>query len=132
MAPTGCARHSTRQSLARVLARYELFKLQLEIKGSIVECGVHDGEGLMTWANLSSALEPYAIHRKVIGFDTFTGFPSVDEKDESDFDNPERRDGGLAPSEGGYEQLRERVREYDANRFLNQFEKFILVKGDAL
>jgi hypothetical protein len=32
-----------RQSLSRFLARYELFKLQMLVKGCIVECGVHHG-----------------------------------------------------------------------------------------
>ena len=70
-----------RQALARFLARYELFKLTKNVKGSIVECGVHYGGGLMAWAKLSSILEPYAIHRKVIGFDTFEGFPNVSDED---------------------------------------------------
>ena len=44
--------------LQKILARYELFKLALPVKGSIVECGVFRGFGLMTWAHLSAVLEP--------------------------------------------------------------------------
>lgn len=40
-----------RQPLARFLARYELFKMQMEIKGSIIECGVHYGGGLCPGLN---------------------------------------------------------------------------------
>ena len=47
-----------RQALARFIARYELFKLQMDISGSIVECGVHEGGGLFAWAKLSANLEP--------------------------------------------------------------------------
>ena len=57
-----------RQHLARFLVQYEIFKKQLRIKGSIVECGVHHGGGLMAWAKLSSILEPYNYHRKIIGY----------------------------------------------------------------
>ena len=32
-----------RQALTRFIARYELFKQIISIKGSIVECGVHHG-----------------------------------------------------------------------------------------
>ena len=74
-------KYARRQALARFLARYEIFKLQIGIKGSVVECGVHEGSGLMTWAKISSILEPYAYQRRVIGFDTFAGFPHIDEKD---------------------------------------------------
>lgn len=34
-----------RQSLARFIARYELFKMIKNTKGSIIECGVHYGGG---------------------------------------------------------------------------------------
>ena len=39
------AKYVRRQSLARFLVYYELFKLQQNVKGSIVECGVHHGGG---------------------------------------------------------------------------------------
>ena len=47
-----------RQNITRFLALYEIFKLALPVKGSIVECGVHQGFGIMTWARLSAILEP--------------------------------------------------------------------------
>ena len=40
-----------RQHLKRFLALYELFKLVLPVKGSIVECGVFRGFGVMSWAS---------------------------------------------------------------------------------
>lgn len=40
-----------RQSMARFLVRYELFKKIKNIKGSIIECGVHYGGGL--WLGLN-------------------------------------------------------------------------------
>lgn len=66
-----------RQHLKRFLAMYEVFKLILPIKGSIVECGVHRGFSLMTWAKLSTILEPENLTRRIYGFDTFEGFPSI-------------------------------------------------------
>ena len=75
------SKYVPRQSLARFLVYYELFKKQLGIKGSIVECGIHQGGGVMSWAKLSTTLEPYNFHRKIIGFDTFSGFPKISEID---------------------------------------------------
>lgn len=121
-----------RQSLARFLARYELFKMQMPIKGSIVECGVHYGGGLMAWAKLSANLEPYALDRLIIGLDTFEGFPSIDKKDLSITDNPELKVGGLNPNWDVYSELQEIIHQYDQNRFLNQFNKVHLIKGDAV
>jgi len=122
-----------RQAMSRFLARYELFKMQLNIKGCIIEAGVHHGGGLFTWAKLSSALEPYALDRRIFGFDTFSGFPSINEKDievESK-DNSSLREKGFDTGFNVYDELNELISEYDNNRFLNQFQKVFLVKGDA-
>lgn len=120
-----------RQSISRFLARYELFKMQMNIKGCIVECGVHFGGGLMAWAKLSAALEPYALDRRIFGFDTFEGFPAVSDKDISSVDNPQAIIGGLATGHDVYAELEEAVAAYDENRFLNQFQKIFLIRGDA-
>lgn len=120
-----------RQSMSRFLARYELFKMQMNTKGCIVECGVHHGGGLMAWAKLSSALEPYALDRRVFGFDTFEGFPSVSEKDVGNVDNARTAVGGLATGYDVFAELNELVADYDENRFLNQFQKVFMVRGDA-
>ena len=66
-----------RQHLKRFLALYEIFKLAMPVKGSIIECGVFRGFGLMSWAKLSTMLEPENLTRRIYGFDTFDGFPSV-------------------------------------------------------
>ena len=54
----GFPKYIRRQNLTRLLAQYELFKRVLPVKGSIVECGVFRGAGLMSWANFSAILEP--------------------------------------------------------------------------
>ena len=51
------SKYVRRQDIARFMVLFELFKKQIDVKGSIVECGVHQGGGLMTWAKLSSVLE---------------------------------------------------------------------------
>ena len=70
-----------RQNMARFLARYEIFQKIVEVQGSIVECGVLFGGGLMGFANLSVILEPYNFQRRIIGFDHFSGFPDVAAED---------------------------------------------------
>jgi len=127
-------KYARRQAISRFLARYELFKLQMNIKGSIVECGVHKGAGVMGWAKLSAALEPYSLDRRVIGFDTFEGFPNIHEADlmtEESKVNDKNIIGGFYV-QNVYDELLELVQQYDENRFLNQFQKVHLVKGDAV
>ena len=110
------AKYVLRQNLAGFLSRFEIFRKSLAVQGSVVECGVYTGGSLMIWAQLSAILEPVNILRKVIGFDTFTGFPEVHEKDRpglSEFLKP----GGLAAE--SYDDLLKCVELYDTNRFLS-------------
>ena len=117
-----------RQNLARFIVQYELFKKQLDIKGSIVECGVHHGGGVLAWAKISSILEPYNYRREIIGFDTFEGFPSIAE---IDTENDQVEVGMFSEAYNTYEELSECIVEYNENRFLNHIDKIKLVKGDA-
>lgn len=118
-----------RQNLARFLVQTEIFKLQLPVKGSIVECGVHHGGGVMAWAKLSTTLEPYNYHRKIIGFDTFEGFPHVAPIDV--LNHPEVKEGMFSEAYSIFDELSLCIDEYDKNRFLNHIPKVELVQGDA-
>jgi hypothetical protein len=115
-----------RQHLKRFLAMYELFKLAMPVKGSIVECGVYRGFGVMTWAKLSAMLEPENLTRRVYGFDTFDGFPTIGHRDKSKFADPAV--GELASS--SYDELTQLISEYDRDRFLGHIGKVELVRGD--
>lgn len=116
-----------RQHLKRFLALYEIFKLVLPVKGSIVECGVFRGFGVMSWAKLSAMLEPENLIRRIYGFDTFAGFPSVSERDRTSLvDVPV---GGLYAD--SYDELNDLIAEHDKDRFLGHIPKVQLIKGDV-
>ncbi len=117
-----------RQDVAKFLARAELFQKVLHVQGSIVECGVYDGDGLMTWANLSAIFEPANHPRRVIGFDTFEGFPSLDAAD-GGAESPAAHEGGMSGL--SYERILEKIARFDADRHVGHIPKVELVKGDA-
>ena len=73
--------YTPRQDLTTFLVRYEIFKRVLKIQGSIIECGVLHGGGLMSWAEFSAILEPTNHQRRIVGFDTFSGFPKLSAND---------------------------------------------------
>lgn len=125
-------KYSTRQTLARFLVQNELFKIQLPVKGSIIECGVHHGGGILSWGKLSSIYEPYNYHRQIIGFDTFEGFPSVTKLDQESNTNKDVKVGDFSLDYDIFDELKECINKYDENRFLNHKEKIILCKGDAI
>jgi hypothetical protein len=114
--------------IGRFLARYEIFKRVLGVQGSIVECGVFNGAGLMTWATLSAIHEPLNHTRKVIGFDSFRGFTAVTERDAAG--NPDAVVGGLAVDSKA--DIEEAIRLFDLYRPLGHIPKVELVAGDAL
>lgn len=58
----------------KLLARYELFKLIADKPGDIIEGGVLKGSGVLFWAKLIQIFNPQS-RRKVVGFDTFAGYP---------------------------------------------------------
>ena len=116
-----------RQHLKRFLAMYEIFKLVLPVKGSVIECGVYRGFSLMAWAKLSTILEPENLTRRIYGFDTFEGFPEIHEKDVSRIAKPER--SGLYAN--SCDELQALIAEYDKDRFLGHLQKVYLIKGDA-
>ncbi len=123
-----------RQALARFLTRYELFKLVLGVQGSVIECGVMFGGGLMSFAHFSVILEPYNFQRRIVGFDTFTGFPEPSSKDRSGLRSRRAghlRKGGLAFRKGE-KDIGDAIRLFDQNRTLNHIPKVEIVKGDFL
>ncbi len=121
-------RYSSRQSLAKFFTKYELFKKILHTNGSIVECGVLHGAGLLAWAKLSSIFEPVNHTRKIIGFDTFEGFPDLNEKDTKKGNSSHFHQGGLSGL--SYDRVQKAVDVYDINRPLNHIPKIEMIKGD--
>lgn len=116
-----------RQDATRFLACYEIFKNILNVKGSVIECGVYHGFSLMSWALFSTILEPVNLTRRIYGFDTFGGFPTVTAKDENRF----RKTNTGELSSDSYEELSEIIKIYDSNRFLGHIKKVELIKGEA-
>lgn len=120
-------KYARRKTVTRFLALYELFRRVEGVKGSIVECGVNRGFGLMSWAHFSAVVEPANLTRRIYGFDSFAGFTGVHAKDRNRFQTAAR--GGLKAD--SYRELLELIRVYDSDRFLGHVPKVHLVRGDA-
>ncbi len=120
------------QSLTRFIARYELFKRILTTTGAVIECGVHNGGGLFAWAKLSNALEPYNTKRKIIGFDSFEGFPDISENDKiAEKDNKEIKAGGFKSENNIYEEILELKGKFENEKTIQGYDKIKVIKGDA-
>lgn len=117
-----------RQNISRILMLNEMYKKIVNIHGIVVEFGVHWGSSLALYESLRGMYEPYNYNRKIVGFDTWEGFPVIDEKDG---DSRIAKVGAYATTKG-YESYLEKVLHFhESNSPLSHKKKFELVKGDA-
>jgi len=118
-----------RQSMTNFIIKYEIFKRIVNVHGSVMECGTLFGGGLMTFAQLSAIFEPVNHQRRIVGFDTFAGFPSISDKDQGDELSRNAHEGGLAVD--SYDEILRCIDLYDSNRNVGHVPKVELVRGDA-
>jgi hypothetical protein len=117
-----------RQTLSRILFMHDLYRRIVDVQGVVMEFGVRWGQNLALFESFRGMYEPYNFHRRIIGFDTFGGFPSVHERD-GDAEIVQVGGYGVTP---GYEAYLEQVLAYHEQESpLAHVRKFELVKGDA-
>ena len=116
-----------RRILSRFLFIQEMYEQIVPIHGSIFEFGVRYGQNLSLFTSLRGIHEPYNYNRKIVGFDTWEGFPDVHDKD----DKAMWKKGDFAvPS--GYEKFLDAVLlKHEEMAPIENIKKFELVKGDA-
>jgi hypothetical protein len=71
----------TPQTLSRVLFMDFLYRQIVDIQGIVVELGCRWGQNLSLFTSLRGIYEPFNRLRRVVGFDSFSGFPSVAPED---------------------------------------------------
>jgi hypothetical protein len=117
------------KNLSRILCMDHLYQQVVDVMGVVVEFGTRWGQNASLFAALRGIYEPFNRHRKIIAFDTFTGFPSLHEKDNLDCDVI--RSGGLATTDG-YHKYLERIMQFqEADSPLSHICKFEIRRGDA-
>jgi hypothetical protein len=117
---------ANRIAVTAALSRIELFRMVQDIPGAIIECGVYKGNSLLLYMQLSMILEPYAINRSIIGFDTFSGFRSIDaDEDPDDIDE-------LMFSDTDESIIQEMIDANDLVRPVNRIPRCEIVKGDIM
>jgi hypothetical protein len=116
------------QSVGRLLARYEFFKMTMSVPGSIVELGTYAGAGFFSFIHCGLILEPTNQHRRIVGFDTFSGFPALSKIDKTG------SSGFLevgALSSNSFEEQQKLALVHEGTRFFKGRKQYELVKGDV-
>lgn len=117
-----------RQALSRILFMHKLYKRILHVPGIVVEFGVRWGQNLALFNNFRGIYEPYNYTRKVVGFDTFEGFPVTTPED----GNADAISVGAYSVVANYEDFLEKVLAYHEQESpLPHLLKHELVRGDA-
>jgi len=113
----------------KVIIRNKLYEMTKNISGSIVECGVGSGSGFFLWILLKEIFEPYNHTKKIIGFDTFSGFSKINKQDKSYLKNKELKKNGLSYS--NYKELIDLMKLKQENYPLAHINQMELIKGCA-
>jgi len=117
-----------RQSMSRILFFHDLYQKILNINGIVMEFGVRWGQNLALFETFRGMYEPYNYSRKIVGFDTFSGFPSIHEKDG---DSNVTVSGAYGVTED-YEEYLEKILNYHEQESpISHIKKYQLIKGDA-
>jgi len=114
--------------VAKMLYIDELYREIIDIPGVIMEFGTWWGANLALFQSLRAVYEPYNYTRKVIGFDTFTGYPEIDPQDGmSDLAEV----GGYSVGEDYEKHLTDLLDYHELENNLSHIKKYEIVKGDV-
>jgi len=116
------------KNLSRILFMNHLYQQIIDIPGIIVEFGVRWGQNVAAFAALRGIYDAFNRHRKIVGFDTFTGFPSISDKDGR---TSLAKIGGLAVSDNYVDYLGKLLELHEQDNPLSHIKKNELIAGDA-
>lgn len=103
-----------------------IYQKIIDVPGVVMEFGTRWGQNLATFASLRGIYEPFHRHRKIIGFDTFAGFPGTVTQDGKVMEK------GAYAVTPGYRDYLEKIMEFhELENPLSHIKKFELVEGDV-
>jgi hypothetical protein len=115
--------------LASILFMDEMYRQIINVPGVIMEFGIWWGANLTLLQSLRGVYEPYNYTRRVIGFDTFEGYPGT--MKEEDKNSKYLFKGNYSVSENYQEYLDELMDYHESENVMPHKKKYELVKGDV-
>ncbi len=114
--------------VAKLLYVNELYQKIVPVPGIIVEFGVWWGQNLALFESLRAVYEPYNHSRKVVGFDTFTGYPAIGPEDGL---AEIAKAGAYGVADGYVHYLAELLDYHQRENVTGHIKKYEIVKGDV-
>lgn len=116
------------KNLSRILFMNHIYQKAVDVQGVVFEFGTRWGQNMALFAALRGIYEPFNRHRKIVAFDTFEGFPSIDEKDGT---SSMMVPGMLGLTDDYDKYLSEILSTIEKDNPLSHIQKFELRKGDG-
>lgn len=116
-------------ALAKILFVNEAYQLILDKPGVIMEFGTWWGQNLVLFENLRAIYEPFNQSRRVIGFDTFSGYQTISKEDRP---SETIKIGGYTVSAGYDAYLEALIDFHEKNNVLAAVKKHRIVKGNVI
>lgn len=115
--------------LAKLLFLNELYEMILDVPGIIMEFGVWYGQNISVFENLRAIYEPFNQNRRVVGFDTFTGYASLTEREKA---SPVIAGEGYRLPDDYVDHLNAVISYHESNNVLGHIKKHQIVPGDVV
>lgn len=118
----------TSKNLSRLLFMHRIYEMILPVPGVVMDFGTRWGQNLAMFAAVRGIYEPFNRHRKLIGFDTFSGFPSVQSQDGT---SSLMRESNVSVTEHYESYLDSLMKLHEALNPIPHIRKYEIVAGDA-
>lgn len=118
----------TSKNLSRILFMDHLYRQIVGIHGMVMEFGTRWGQNLALFSALRGIYEPFNRHRLLVGFDTFSGFPTVTPPDG---DDDIMKAGAIGVTADYVEYLARLMEYHEQENPVSHLKKFELRAGDA-
>jgi len=121
-----------RMHLSRILLMHELYKEIVNVPGNIIEFGVRWGQNMSLFSSFRGMYEPFNYTRKIVGFDTFSGFPEVSKEDlPSNIQGRSSDVGDYSVVKNWKAELEKILSFHESLSPLPHIKKWELIEGDA-
>lgn len=116
-------------ALSKLLFLDEAYRHVLNIPGNILVFGTWWGQDVSVLYNLRAIHEPYNFTRKVVGFDTFTGYPTPTTNDKV---SDTIKEGAYSTAENYKAHLESLMEYHEQENIMSHIKKYELVEGNIL
>jgi hypothetical protein len=116
-------------ALSKLLFLDEAYRYIINIPGNIMVFGTWWGQDVTVLYNLRAVHEPYNFTRKVVGFDTFTGYPLPNKHDNI---SDTIKEGAYSTTDNYKAHLDELMAYHERENIMSHIKKYDLVEGDIL